>query len=155
MWEKVAWGCLERIGDKFCQDSPVCKSKFDMLHFKKCPTGTNEIPVHIARVKKIKEKFDQNKVIGSSILNNSILGNKEMYNDDVFGTSNLCDEEGKVKQPKTKKIKTQDVATAIENLATKQLHAAEEKVKSIALLTPSKENGVDLDVNKKSWIIWR
>ena len=150
MWEKVAWECFERLGDKFKRDGPACKAKFDALAFKKCPTGTNEIPINIARAKKIKLSMDYEEVIGTSGLNNTVLG--DMYNDDVYGTSNLCDEEGEVKRPATKKSKTMDVAKAIEELAKSQKDAAATLGEHIASLSPSK-NGLNAESGNKLKVV--
>ena len=63
MWEKVALDCTNQML-KWTRTGESCKNKFEKLAFQKKPTGTAEIPVHVAWAKRVKEKISESEMIG-------------------------------------------------------------------------------------------
>ena len=63
MWEQLAVRCLES-DESWVRSGESCKHKFEKMAFAKQPTGQGDIPLHILRSKKIKDKIAQNEVLG-------------------------------------------------------------------------------------------
>ena len=61
-----------------------CKSKFEKLAFRKCPTGTADIPIHVLQAKELKEEISGHEMIGF------VSGNGPEFDyDDEYDSTNL------------------------------------------------------------------
>ena len=95
------------------------------MAFAKQPTGQSDIPLHILRAKKIKEKISHNEVLGC------VYQNEEGFNsDDEENTSSalsfasLLSDNNAVRRPVTKSQKAKDISLAIEQIGKDNLAGA-------------------------------
>ena len=104
-------------GYKNGRDGISCKLKFDRLWQSKKPTGTSEIPLHIARALDIKELISKEEAIGNTGLND--LSDDEDIEivknggtpPNAKSSTRLIDQNGF--RPATRKSKVSNIAEAI------------------------------------------
>ena len=135
-WEIVAALHYEN-GYKFGRDGDSCKLKFDRLWQTKKPTGTAEIPVHIARALDIKDSISKKECIGNSGLNDvededdiGVLS-KGGSPSNVISSTHLSDSKG-IHRPSTRKNKVSNIAEAISSLGTDMKEASHEMAAAVS-----------------------
>ena len=123
MWEQVAVRCHE-VDESWVRPGESCKAKFEKMAFAKQPTGQSDIPLHILRSKKIKDKIAQNEVLGC------VYQNEEAFLDDsddeeitssALSSASLLSESNNVRRPVTKLQKAKDLSKAIEQIGKNDL----------------------------------
>ena len=126
MWEQVAVSCLE-VDESWGRAGESCKHKFEKMAFAKQPTGQADIPLHILRAKKIKDKISHNEVLGC-VYQNEVGTNDddEELTCELLSSASLLSENKGVRRPVTKKQRGKEVGDAIAQAGTDNLEGAKQ-----------------------------
>jgi len=115
-WDLVA-AELYQNGYKNGRDGTSCKLKFDRLWQSTKPTGTSEIPLHVARALDVKELISKEEAIGNAGLND-LCDDEEIdivknggTPPNVESSTRLIDQNGF--RPATRKSRASNIAEAI------------------------------------------
>ena len=145
-WDIVSG--LHYDSTKNVRDGDSCKLKFDRLWQTKKPTGTAEIPVHIARALDIKELISREECIGNAGLNDvvdeddiEVLANGGSPSN-VISSTHLFDKIENSPRPSTRK-KVSNIAEAISSLGSDMKDASKMMVSVVGGISNNQNDSIE------------
>ena len=156
MWERVAVSCME-VDESWGRVGESCKHKFEKMAFAKQPTGQADIPLHILRAKKVKDKIAHNEVMGCVYQNEvGIHTDSDDLNSELLSSASLLSENNSVRRPETKAQKGKEVSEAIAQVGKDNLEGAmqlksalDKMAEAMKAPTPSAESKSELESMKE------